>query len=88
MVAFVRCAADFSCVKLGLATPIGEVMTRPTSNDQARENEQAVPLDVERQQQASDHTNIQPGSAPASNEHGGRRLGETGGGKAGEENLG
>jgi hypothetical protein len=63
-------------------------MTKPTRNDPARENEQEVPLDVERQQQASDHTNVQPGSAPASNEHGGRRLGETGGGTPGEESLG
>jgi hypothetical protein len=64
-------------------------MTRPTSNDQARghehekslreqeghrEDKHDVSLEVERQQQASDHTNVQQGSAPASNEHGGKRL--------------
>lgn len=78
-------------------------MTRPTSNDQARghehekslreqegqrEDKHDVSLEVERQQQASDHTNVQPGSAPASNEHGSRRLGESGGGKPGEQDIG
>lgn len=70
-------------------------MSRPTRDnpsipqqDGQHDDERDLPLDVERQQQASDHTNVQPGSAPASNEHGGRRLGETGGGKPGEPDLG
>ena len=68
-------------------------MSRPTRNDQASRQEHPDAkhddaLDIERQQQASDHTNVQPGSAPASNEHGGRRLGESGGGNPGEQDIG
>jgi hypothetical protein len=77
-------------------------MSRQTRNDPARgpEHEKSLrdqeshredndaSLEVERQQQASDHTNVQQGSAPASNEHGGKRLGETGGDTPGETGLG